>query len=170
MPAARNACAEAGRVPPLTAMVMPLAATPRAINHMPGSVRFIHNTQPSIAYDARWPATAAACGMDGHTVMTPICSTSAASTIPTPRNRKVVSRPSEPPHNGVSKTRTSAQRPRNTSHHPQPRRWNGLQECLAVEQRGDAVAGHRSREVETLHRVVAHGPEHLQGGLVLDAF
>src|SRR6476620_724669 len=130
MPAARNACAEAGSVPPLTAMVTPFAATPRAISHMPGSLRFIQSTAPSIAYDARWPPTATACGIDGQTVMTATCRTSAASTIDTPRNRNVVSRPSEPPHTGVINTSTSAQRPRNTSDHLQPRGGNGLLEGL----------------------------------------
>src|SRR5947209_7734698 len=148
-------------------MVMLLAATPRPISHIPGSLRFIHNTHPSIAYDARWPATAATCGIDGQTVMTTTCNASAATTIHTPRNRSVVRRPSDPPHSGVSNTSTSAQRPRNTSHHLQPGRRHVACERLAVERCGDAVTRHGPGQIEPLHRVGAHGLEHLQGGLVL---
>src|SRR3954468_12087077 len=170
MPAARNACAEAGNVPPLTAMVMPLAATPTAISHMPGSLRFIQSTAPSIAYDARWPPTATACGIDGHTVMTATCRTSAASTIGTPRNLRVVKRPSDPPHSGVINTSASAQRPRNMSHHLEPRCRNGSLKGLLGERGRDAVTGDRSRQVEALHRVGSHGTQHPERDLVLDAF
>src|SRR4051794_11282994 len=169
MPAARNACADAGSVPPLTAMVMALAATPVAINHMPGSLRFIQSTTPSIAYDARWPPTATACGIDGHTVMTTTCRTSATSTIDTPRNLSVVRRPSEPPHSGVINTSASAQRPRNTSHHLEPRSRNGVLERLFGQCGGDAVTGDGSRQVETLHGVRTHGRQHPQRDLVFDA-
>src|SRR3954451_17334775 len=169
MPASRNACAEAGHVPPLTAMVMPLAATPTAISHMPGSLRFIQSTTPSIAYDARWPPTATACGMDGHTVMTATCRTSAASTIDTPRNLSVVRRPSDPPHSGVINTSASAQRPRNTSHHLEPGGRNGLPEGLFGQRGGDAVSGDGARQVEALDGVGAHGRQHPQRYLVFDA-